>query len=471
MKKNIKELVKQRIVIIDGALGTQLQESDIPKSAWVFNGEEKEGCNELLNLTAKNIVQEIHENYLKAGADLISTNSFGSFPWVLEEYGLAEESYNIAKASAELVKNAIQKINPNAFVLGSIGPGTKLPSLGHISYDEMFEGYKPCVEGLIDGGAELFLLETCQDPLQIKAGINAINFVLEERNLSLPIMVSVTIETNGTMLIGTDAETIATILEPYELLSIGFNCGSGPDEVLKHVKTLSENYSGYISVHSNAGLPINMGGCTVYPMKPTEFSALEKQFLDYNGVAFLGGCCGTSPSHIKALAESVKGIIPKSPIAEPKNLKVASLFSCVDLKQNPAPLLIGERSNATGSKIFRELLLAENYEEATNIATSQIKCGAHVLDVNVGFAGRDEKKDMTEIVTRYSKLPIPLMPDSTQLDGLETALKLIGGKAIINSVNLEDGEERFAKICKLAKKYGACLQSMKKEWQKQKKER
>ncbi len=457
MKIDIKELVKQRVVILDGAMGTQLQNIDIPQDAWIFNNEEKEGCNELLNFTAPQIIQSIHENYLKSGADLIKTNSFGSFPWVLEEYNLADQSYALAKASAQIAKKAINNINPNAYILGSIGPGTKLPSLGHITYDEMFEGYKPCVEGLLDGGAEIFLLETCQDPLQIKAGINAINSVLEERNLHLPIMVSVTIETNGCMLIGTDAETIATILEPYNILSLGFNCGSGPDEVLKHVKTLSENYAGYISVHANAGLPINMGGCTVYPMQPTEFSHLEKNFLNYNGVSFVGGCCGTSPEHIKALKEAVKGIIPKPPIKEPKNLKVASLFSTVDLKQNPSPLLIGERSNATGSKIFRELLLAENYEEAVNIATGQIKCGAHVLDVNVGFAGRDEKKDMTEIVTRYSKLPIPLMPDSTQLDGLKTALKLIGGKAIINSANLEDGEERFAKICNLAKKYGACL--------------
>ena len=457
MKKDIKELIKERIVIIDGALGTELQKFEIPAEAWLYNGEDKEGCNELLCVTAPDVVRTIHKNYVKAGADMISTNSFGSFPWVLDEYQMADESYNLSKASAELVAEAIAEVNPDAYVLGSIGPGTKLPSLGHITYDEMYEGYQVCVEGLIDGGTDVFLLETCQDPLQIKAGINAINTVLEKRDLQIPIMVSVTIETTGAMLIGTDAETIATILEPFDILSLGFNCGSGPSEVMRHVATLSENWDRAISVHSNAGLPINQGGCTVYPMEADEFSKLEDDFITYDGVSFLGGCCGTTPAHIEALANKVKGRVPQLSKKAQGAQKVASLFGTVDLKQNPAPLLMGERSNATGSKAFRELLLAEDYEEALKVANDQIKAGAHVLDVNVGFAGRDEKKDMTEVVTRYSTLPTPLMPDSTQLDGLETALKLIGGKPIINSVNLEDGEERFAQVCKLAKKYGGTL--------------
>jgi len=457
MKKDIKDLIKERIVILDGAMGTQLQLIDIPEESWIFKGEEKEGCNELLSITASEIVKTVHKNYLKAGADMIKTNSFGAFPWVLDEYGMAEETYNLSKASAINVGEAIAEVNPDAYILGAIGPGTKLPSLGHITYDEMYKGYQPCVEGLIDGGAEVFLLETCQDPLQIKAAINAINTVCEKKSVNIPIMVSVTIETTGGMLIGTDAETIATIMEPYDLLSLGFNCGSGPSEVMKHVKTLSENWAGRISVHSNAGLPINHGGCTVYPMEPGEFSELEKEFLSYDGVNFLGGCCGTSPAHIEALANLVKGLTPKPSIKRSEDLKISSLFSVVDLKQNPSPLLIGERSNATGSKAFRELLLDENYEEALKVANQQIKAGAHVLDVNVGFAGRDEKKDMNEVVKRYATLPIPLMPDSTQIDGLEEALKLIGGKSIINSVNLEDGEERFAKICKLAKQFGATL--------------
>jgi len=457
MKKDIRELIKERIVILDGAMGTQLQLLEIPEEAWLYEGEEKEGCNELLCTTAPEVVKTVHKNYLKAGADMIKTNSFGSFPWVLEEYDMADESYNLAKASAEVVADAITEVNPDAYVLGSIGPGTKLPSLGHITYDEMYEGYQVCVEGLIDGGVDVFLLETCQDPLQIKAGINAINAVLAKRALDIPIMVSVTIETTGSMLIGTDAETIATILEPFDILSLGFNCGSGPDEVMKHVKTLSENWPKAISVHSNAGLPINKGGCTHYPMEPQEFSELEDEFLTYDGVSFLGGCCGTSPAHIEALANKVKGQVPKPSKKSLEGQKIASLFGTVDLKQNPSPLLMGERSNATGSKAFRELLLAEDYEEALRVANDQIKAGAHVLDVNVGFAGRDEKKDMREVVSRYATLPTPLMPDSTQLDGLETALKLIGGKPIINSVNLEDGEERFAQVCELAKKYGGTL--------------
>lgn len=457
MKDTLSCAINERILIIDGAMGTQLQQAGIPDEAWIFQGTEKEGCNELLNYTAKDIVRTVHENYLKAGADLITTNTFGSFPWVLEEYGMAEESYGLAKAGAELVAEAIARNGREAFVLGSMGPGTKLPSLGHISYDEMASGYQPCVEGLIDGGTDVFMIETCQDPLQIKAALQAINTVLEKRNLSIPIMVSVTIETTGSMLIGTDAETIAAILEPYDLLSLGFNCGSGPIEVKRHVKTLSEYWPGRISVHSNAGLPLNRGGQTVYPMQPDEFSQREKEFLEYEGVTFLGGCCGTSPAHIAALAKLVHGMQPKAPRKAAKSLRVASLFSAVDLKQDPAPLLIGERSNATGSKAFRELLINEKYDDALKVAHQQIKAGAHVLDVNVGFAGRDERKDMAEIVNRYATLPIPLMPDSTQLEGLETALKRIGGKAIINSVNLEDGEEKFAAVCHLAKTFGTVL--------------
>lgn len=456
MLERIKKLIQEKVLIIDGAMGTQLQIADIKKEEWFFENQDLEGCNELLNLTAPHILENIHDNYALAGADLISTNTFGSMPWVLDEYGIGHMSYELSRLGAALVKKSCEKYstpqNPK-FVVASVGPGTKLPSLGHIKYDEMYEGYKIMAKGLVDGGTDIFLLETCQDPLQIKAALHALNDTAPH----IPIMVSVTIELSGTMLIGTDAMTIAAIMAPFNILSLGFNCGTGPKQVHKHVKTLSEVCKFPISVHSNAGLPQNRGGVTYYPMQPDEFTALQKEFLNINGVSFLGGCCGTTPEHIKALSTAVEGIKPLKSCGFLK-ASLASLFGTVPLKQEPAPLLIGERSNATGSKAFRELLKANDYEGTLSVGQQQVRAGAHVIDVSVGFAGRDERVDMDAVTALYSqKVALPLMPDSTQIYALEAALKQIGGRAIINSVNLEDGEEKFDAVCSLAKKFGAAL--------------
>ena len=457
-KQYILETIKKRPLFIDGAMGTQLQQRDdeIPKEAW----EGKEGCNELLNVTAPDVLSDIFHAYLTAGADFITTNTFGSFSWVLDEYQIGHRAYELTKAGAELVKKECAKFSTPThprFVLGSIGPGTKLPSLGHITYDEMFKGYTEFCLALIDGGVDIFLIETAQDPLQIKAALHACQEASRQREVEIPIMISVTIELSGTMLIGTDAATIATILEPFDILSLGFNCGTGPEQVLKHVKTLSELWHKPISVHANAGLPQNRGGYTYYPMGPDEFVAQQEKFLAYNGVSFLGGCCGTTPQHIRALVNKVSDITPK--VASGSHpTSIASLFNTVTLMQEPAPLLMGERSNATGSKAFRELILAEDYEGTLSVAQQQVRAGAHVLDVNVGFAGRDETKDMNAVMAMYAqKIALPLMPDSTQTTGLEIALKQIGGKPILNSVNLEDGEPKFDDVCRLAKKYGASL--------------
>lgn len=456
MKKLIEDLISKKVLIIDGAMGTQLQIADIKKEEWFFEDKDLEGCNELLNLTAPHILETIHDNYAKAGADLICTNTFGSMPWVLDEYNIGHMSYELSKLGASLVKKSCEKYSTKEkprFVVASIGPGTKLPSLGHIKYDEMYEGYKIMAKGLVDGGTDIFLLETCQDPLQIKAALHALNDVAPQ----IPIMVSVTIELSGTMLIGTDAMTIAAIMAPFNILSLGFNCGTGPVQVHKHIKTLSQVCKFPISVHSNAGLPQNRGGKTYYPMQPEEFTAHQKEFLKINGVSFLGGCCGTTPEHIEALAIAVEGMVPLKPCGFLK-ASLASLFNTVPLKQEPAPLLIGERSNATGSKAFRELLKANDYEGTLSVGQQQVRAGAHVIDVSVGFAGRDERFDMDEVVSLYSqKISLPLMPDSTQILALEAALKQIGGRCIINSVNLEDGEDKFDAVCKLAKKFGAAL--------------
>ena len=458
VKQQILETIKKRPLIIDGAMGTQLQQrdDDIPAEAW----EGLEGCNELLNVTAVNVMESIFSAYLTAGADLITTNTFGSFSWVLDEYGIGHRAYELSRAGAEIVRKKCDEFSTPEqprYVLGSIGPGTKLPSLGHIHYDEMFAGYKECALGLIDGGVDIFLLETCQDPLQIKAAIHACDAASKERGVEIPVMVSVTIELAGTMLIGTDATTIATILEPFDIISLGFNCGTGPDQVKKHVKTLSEVWGKPISIHANAGLPQNRGGYTFYPMGPDEFADKQEEFLEFDGVSFLGGCCGTTPQHIRALTNRVTCKTPKGATGSQPN-SLASLFNTTPLMQDPAPLLVGERSNATGSKAFRELLLDENYEGTLSVGQQQVRAGAHVLDVSVGFAGRDETKDMNKVMSLYAqKLSLPLMPDSTQTAALEEALKLIGGKPIINSVNLEDGIEKFDAVCSLAKKFGASL--------------
>ncbi|MBV5278402.1 MAG: methionine synthase [Campylobacteraceae bacterium] len=452
----IKELITEKILVIDGAMGTQIQALTIPTSAW----EGLEGCNELLNVTCKEEISKIHKGYLLAGADIIKTNTFGALPWVLDDYGIGERAYELAKAGAAIVKEAcIAFSTPEKprFVAGAMGPGTKLPSLGHIGYDEMLEGYKLCVQGLLDGGADVFLIETAQDPLQIKAALHAIEDVQKDLHVKIPVMVSVTIELSGSMLIGTDATTIATILEPFDILSLGFNCGTGPEQVEKHLKTLSQVWSKPISVHANAGLPQNRGGYTFYPMGPREFAQLQEKFIELDGVAILGGCCGTTPQHILELSKRVEGKKPLPPKGEMERC-IASLFETRALKQNPAPFLIGERSNATGSKAFRELLLAEDYDGTLGVAQQQVRSGAHGIDVSVGFAGRDENKDTTEVMGRYvQKILLPLMPDTTQVPALEVALKLIGGKPIINSVNLEDGMGKFDKVCSLAKRFGAAL--------------
>ena len=459
--ETIKSLLEKRILVIDGAMGTQIQDLEVPAEAWIDDkGVDQEGCNELLNHSAPDIIKRIHKRYAMAGADLIKTNTFGTMPWVLDEYQMGERAYELSKKGTVLVKEICDEYGTESsprFVLGSIGPGTKLPSLGHIHYDEMYEGYKLCALGLIDGGCDVFLLETCQDPLQIKAALHACEAANEERDVKLPIMISVTIELSGSMLIGTDAQTIVTILEPFDILSLGFNCGTGPDQVKKHLKTLSELCAIPISVHANAGLPQNRGGYTYYPMGPDEFTEKQLEFTAFDGVSFLGGCCGTTPQHIQALKKAVEVLVPKKPSGsiEPS---IASLFNTTELFQEPAPLLIGERSNSTGSKAFRELIIASDYEGTLTVGQAQVRDGAHCLDVNVEFAGRDGAKDMAAVMELYNqKIPLPLMPDATRVNTMEEGLKRIGGKPIINSVNLEDGEEKLDAICKLAKKYGCAL--------------
>ncbi len=456
MKDKILKYIAEKPLIIDGAMGTMLQQTDIDQKHWHIDGKACEGCNELLNITTSKTIENIHRQYIRSGANLIKTNTFGVLPWVLDDYGLADKTYDMAYSGAQIAKDICEKyhkIDDPKYALGTIGPGTKLPSLGHISYDEMYRGYVQTARGLTQGGVDLFLLETCQDPLQIKAGLHA----LQDTAPHIPVMVSVTMELSGSMLIGTTAQTIATILEPFDILSLGLNCGTGPKETTKHIQSLVDNCNFPISVHANAGLPENIGGVSVYPMGAKEFADIQKEFLDFDGVAILGGCCGTTPAHIEALVNTTKDIQPK-PIKQTQTNMIASLFTTKQLKPKDSYLKIGERSNATGSRAFKEILKNEDFDGTLTIAQQQTKDGACVLDVSVGFAGRDETADMQKIISLYNqKIQLPLMADSTQVPALEIALKNIGGKPILNSVNFEDGEERFDTICSLAKRFGTAL--------------
>ena len=468
VKDRLKELIREQYLIIDGATGTELQKKEIKKEYWTFNGNNIEGCNEILNITAPHIMKEIHIDYLNANANITKTNSFGAIPWVLSEYDIADKAYELAKQAAVIANEARDEYlkNPNSkgdldrdiFIAGSLGPGVKLPSLGQIGFDEMYSGYTLAARGLMEGGVDIILLETAQDVLQLKAAILAVNDTAKKLNKDIPIMVSVTIEKEGTMLLGTDIETAYTILSNLDIFSIGMNCGTGPDMAMQHIKKLSEISCLPISIHSNAGLPENRDGKAYYSMTAEEFTDINSEFFNLSGLAFIGGCCGTTPKHIEALSKKVKGVKPKKTALEKQRAYIASLFNSVSIKQEPAPLMIGERSNATGSKIFRELMIAGDMDGMLDVGIKQVKSGSHAIDVNAAWAGRNEIEDITKIISAYVKqISLPLVIDAIKPDVIEEALKVYGGKPIINSANMEQGEEKFDAICSLAKRYGASI--------------
>lgn len=459
-KERLKELIENQYLIIDGATGTELQKKEIKKEEWIINGNNIQGCNEILNINAPHIMKEVHIDYLNAGANIIKTNSFGAIPSVLSEYDISEMAYEISKKSAIISKEAIKEFkektnsNRDIFAAGSLGPGIRLPSLGQISFDELYKGYSEAIKGLIDGGVDIILLETAQDILQLKAGILACNDIDE----NIPIMVSVTIEKEGAMLLGTDIETAYTVLSNLNIFSIGMNCGTGPDMAMRHIKKLTEISYLPVSIHSNAGLPQNRGGKAYYSMQPEEFAEINSEFFNLDGLAFIGGCCGTTPEHIKALSEIAKNFKPKKPKLEKPRPYISSLFNIVSIKQEPAPLMIGERSNATGSKVFRELMIAGDMDGMLDIGIKQVKAGSHAIDINAAWAGRDEIEDIKKILSAYVKqISLPLVIDAIKPKVIEEALKVYGGKPIINSANMEQGEEKFDAICKLAKRFGAAI--------------
>ncbi|MEM8829875.1 MAG: methionine synthase [Cyanobacteria bacterium P01_G01_bin.19] len=444
------------VLVFDGAMGTNLQVQNL--TAEDFGGAEYEGCNEYLVHTKPEAVAQVHRGFLAAGADVIETDTFGGTKLVLAEYDLADKAYYLNKTAAELAKKLAEEYSTPEkprFVAGSMGPGTKLPTLGHIDFDSLKEAYVEQAEALYDGGVDLLLVETCQDVLQIKAALNAIESVFEKKGARLPLMVSVTMEQMGTMLVGTEIDAALAILQPYNIDILGLNCATGPDLMKDHIKYLAEHSPFIVSCVPNAGLPENVGGQAHYKLTPMELRMALMHFVEDLGVQIIGGCCGTRYDHIKSLAEMTKDLTPKErhPKYEPA---AASIYSTQPYVQDNSFLIVGERLNASGSKKCRTLLNDEDWDSLVSLAKSQVKEGAHVLDVNVDYVGRDGERDMHELASRLvNNVTLPLMLDSTEWTKMEAGLKVAGGKCILNSTNYEDGEERFYQVLDLAKKYGA----------------
>ena len=456
---DLKELTRERPLVFDGATGTNLQSQNL--TADDFGGENLAGCNEYLIRSKPSAVEQVHADYLSAGADIIETDTFGSSSIVLAEYGLESLAYELSKDGAAIAKKMAQEFSTKEkprYVAGSIGPTTKLPSLGHISFDGMRDSYYEQMAGLFDGGADLFIIETCQDLLQIKAALAAAQDLFRDKRTKIPVITSVTIETMGTMLMGTEIAAALTALEPFDIISaIGMNCATGPKEMEENVRYLTQTSPLPVFCMPNAGLPENIGGVAHYHLTPNELEKYMTHFVQDLGVSIIGGCCGTTKEHIERLSK-LAGRGRPAPRAIDWTPSAASIYSSVPMHVEPAPVIIGERCNTNGSKKFREMILAEDYDTCVSMAKEQIKEGAHMLDLCVAYVGRDEVRDMHEVITRMNtSVTVPLVIDSTEYPVIEEALKHYAGRAIVNSINLEDGEERMKHVLPLCKKYGAAV--------------
>ena len=452
----LRELLRERILVLDGAMGTMLQQANL--SAADFGGERLEGCNENLNLTRPDVVLSIHRKYLEAGADVIETNTFGSTPLVLAEYGLGERAREISRRAAELASQAAGEFSKSSkprFVAGSMGPTTKAISVtGGVTFDQLHKNYLEQARGLIEGGADLLLLETCQDTRNIKAGILAVQDLSREVGAPIPLMISATIEAMGTMLAGQGIEALWASLDHAELLSLGLNCATGPEFMTDHLRTLQALTSRFVSCYPNAGLPNEEGR---YGETPTSLAEQLERFADRGWFNIVGGCCGTTEEHIRAIAQMTEGKAPRRP-PDPKHRAVYSGIEMIEAEETTRPLVVGERTNVIGSRAFKNLVAAEQWEEATEIARRQVKSGAHIVDVCLQSTDRDEIKDIPPFYDQLiRKIKAPLMIDTTDAAAIELALTYCQGKSIINSINLEDGEEKFERVCPLARSYGAAI--------------
>jgi 5-methyltetrahydrofolate--homocysteine methyltransferase len=455
------EAVRDRVIVFDGAFGTFVQDLDLGPAD--FGGESLEGCNEMLCLTRPDVIESMHRAFLDAGVDVIETASFGSFSTVLVEYNIPEKAYELNVAAAAIARRVADTYEVDGrprYVAGSIGPGTKLPSLGHIDFATLRDSYEEQARGLLDGGSDLFLIETCMDLLQIKAAMQACRRAMKSVGREVPIQVQVTMETTGRMLVGTEIGAAYASLQAMKPDVIGINCATGPSEMQEHLRYLSEHSLIPISVLPNAGLPSVVDGRTHYDLTPEQLAEFHRRHVSDLGIGIVGGCCGTTPEHLRQVVEAVRGVTPKvrTPEFEPS---VSSLYSPVTLEQDNSFLIIGERTNANGSKAFRDAMLREDWDTCVKMATEQIREGSHVLDVCVDYVGHDGTVDMNAIASRFaSQASVPLVLDSTEPEVMEAGLLHTGGRSILNSANLEDGEapgSRLDRVFSLARDYGAAV--------------
>ncbi|MCM3695600.1 methionine synthase [Microbacterium oleivorans] len=455
------DALAERVVIADGAMGTMLQRHDPTLEDY----QQLEGCNEILNVSRPDMIAAIHDEYLATGIDAIETNTFGANWSNLSDYGIDDRIHELAAAGARIARERVDAAEAAdgriRWVLGSLGPGTKLPSLGHTTYEHLKETFALQAEGLIDGGADALLIETSQDLLQTKAAVNGCKQAIVHRGIRLPIFVEVTVETTGTMLMGSEIGAALTALEPLGVDAIGLNCATGPTEMSEHLRHLSKHATVPVVCMPNAGLPVLTAAGAHYPLTPDELATAHEQFVREFGLGLVGGCCGTTPEHMSAVVERLRPVAapaPRSPMIEPG---VASLYQHVPFDQDTAYLAIGERTNANGSKAFREAMLDGRWDDCVEIARNQIRVGAHLLDVCVDYVGRDGVADVREIVSRFaSASTLPLVIDSTEPAVLQAGLELIGGRPVVNSVNYEDGDgpaSRFGRIMPLVKEHGSAV--------------
>jgi 5-methyltetrahydrofolate--homocysteine methyltransferase len=451
-KKALDELLRQRVLVIDGAMGTQIQARDL--KAADFGGPALEGCNENLVLTRPDVIREIHAAYFEAGADIVETNSFGGTPLVLAEYGLQDQCDAINEAAARLAREAARGFPGPRFVAGSMGPTTKAISVtGGVTFPDLVEQFRRQALGLLRGGCDLLLLETSQDTRNVKAGLIGIEKAQEEVGFRVPLMLSATIEPMGTMLAGQGVDAFYASIEHANPLSVGLNCGTGPEFMTDHVRTLAGMSRSFVSCYPNAGLPDSDGK---YNETPAMVAAALARFIDQGWVNIVGGCCGTTPAYIREIAQAARAGKPRVPSAA-RTAHVSGI-DYLPCDESSRPLIVGERTNVTGSKKFRELIMGGKIEEAAEIGRKQVKAGAHILDVNIQHTEIDELPATAAFLEKLIRMvKVPLMIDTTNPAGVELALTWCQGKSIINSINLEDGEEKFERICPVARRYGAAL--------------
>ncbi|MER7539954.1 methionine synthase [Streptomyces sp. NPDC097704] len=454
----LREALATRVVVADGAMGTMLQAADPTPDDF----QQLEGCNEILNVTRPDLVRAVHEAYFAAGVDCVETNTFGANHAALGEYDSADRIFELSAAGAGVAREAADAHRDGRirWVLGSIGPGTKLPTLGHAPYETLRDGYQRNAAGLIAGGADALLVETSQDLLQTKAAVLGCKRALAEAGLDLPVFAQVTVETTGTMLLGSEIGAALTALEPLGIDMIGLNCATGPAEMSEHLRHLARHARVGLSCMPNAGLPVLGKDGAHYPLSPAELADAHDAFTQEYGVSLVGGCCGTTPEHLRAVVRRVRGraVTPRRPRPEPA---ASSLYQPVPFRQDTSYLAIGERTNANGSKKFREAMLSEDWQGCVEIAREQIRDGSHLLDLCVDYVGRDGAADMREIAGRLATAStLPVVLDSTEPDVLRAGLEVLGGRAVLNSVNYEDGDgpdTRFGRIAALAREHGAGL--------------